>query len=100
MAQLWWSATEYGLSPAAVNIGTVMEVLADVMTQNGYEDVAVAGDVHGYKPGIDFFSGIMFLPTSGDSFWQVVATGGDGTEAQGLAELDNIKNIIAGLTFL
>jgi hypothetical protein len=100
MAELWWSATGYELSPAAGDIGTVMEVLGNALTQNGYEDVAVAGDVHGFKPGIDFFSAVMFLPISGDNFWQVVATGGDGTGAQGIAELDNIKSIIAGLKFL
>ena len=77
-----------------------MEVLGNALTQNGYQGVAVAGDVHGFKPGIDFFGAVMFLPISGSSFWEVVAVGGDGSEAQGLAELNNIKSIIASLKFL
>jgi hypothetical protein len=27
----------------------------------------------GFKPGIDFFAAVMFLPISEASFWQVVA---------------------------
>jgi hypothetical protein len=100
MAELWWSANGYELSPAAGNIGTVKEVLGNALTQNGYQGVAVGGDVHGFKPGIDFFAAVMFLPISGANFWQVVAVGGDGTAAQGQGELSNIQSIIAGLKFL
>jgi hypothetical protein len=42
----------------------------------------------------------MFLPISGANFWQVIAVGGDGTETQGLAELEAIQKTIAGLEFL
>ncbi len=100
MAELWWSATGYEVSPAVGNIGEVKEVIGNALTQNGYQGVAVAGDVHGFKPGIDFFAAVMFLPISGENYWQVVAVGGDGTSAQGQAELANIQSIIAGLKFL
>ena len=52
------------------------------------------------RSGIDFFAAILFLYMGGQNFWQVVAVGGDGTEAQAQAEIANIKGIINGLEFL
>src|ERR1700722_7350746 len=99
MAELWWSATGYEVSPAAGSIGVAEDVLANALTQSGYEGVS-PGVLHGFKPGVVFFAAVMFLPISRANFWQVVAVGGDGSEAQGLAELENIQSIIAGLKFL
>lgn len=104
MATLWWAWSQY----ESENIRGVMTVLGNTLEKNGYQDVVVSPqtatnpgqDVHAFKPGIDFFAGILFLYTGGQNFWQVVAVGGDGTEAQAQAEIANIQSIIAGIKFL
>lgn len=100
MAALFWSAQEYELSPAAEGIEYVKDAIASEMNNAGWQDVAVAGDVHGYKPGIDFFAAIQYLPIDGTRFWQVIAVGGDGTQAQAGSEIDALQSIIANLKFL
>jgi len=100
MSGLWWAANGYELPTPAGDIGAVKEGLGSALVDNGYQDVAVNSDVQGFKPGIDFFAAILFLYIGGQNFWQVVAVGGDGTEAQAQAEIANIEGIINGLEFL
>jgi hypothetical protein len=100
MAALWWSASEYELSAAAESINDVMNALASHMPEHGFEGVAVADDVHGYLPGVDFVVAIQYLPITEKVFWQVIAIGGDGTADQANAEMASIQSIIDSLEFL
>ena len=101
MAELFWAAQGYEMSAAAENIGDVYNALAATMTQQGWEGVQHQQDVHGFKPGIDLFSAIMFLPIQGDNFWQVIAVGGgSATAQQAEQELTELQDIITGLEFL
>lgn len=100
MAALWWSSRKYDLSVAAEGIGDVLGAIAQGMKSAGWQGVAVGGDVHGYKPGIDFFAAVQYLPIGGNKFWQVIAVGGDGTAAQATSEMSGLQSIIDGLKFL
>ncbi|MBW8805331.1 MAG: hypothetical protein JF587_16000 [Catenulisporales bacterium] len=100
MAALWWSSREYELSEASEGIGEVLGGIAQGMKNGGWEGVAVGGDVHGYKPGIDFFAAVQYLPIGGRKFWQVIAVGGDGKQAQATSEIDGLQSIIDSLKFL
>ena len=101
MAELFWAAQEYELSLAAESIGDVYGALAQTMQQQGWEGVQHQQDVHGYKPGIDLFAAVMFLPIQGRNFWQVIAVGGgSASAAQAQQEIGQLQAIIAGLVFL
>lgn len=102
MAELYWQSTPYVLSPAAEGIGDVYTVCVSSMEQLGYKGVQHQQDVHGYKPGIDLFAAIQFLPNGGGSkFWQVIAVGGgSATSAQAEAEIAQLAKMIAGFEFL
>jgi len=101
MAELYWSWQQYGLSEAADNIGEVYDALMQQMEKQGWKDVQHQQDVHGYKPGIDLFAAVVFLPISGRSFWQVIAVGGgNATAAQAQQEIQQLQSIIAHIAFL
>ena len=75
--------------------------VASEMQKQGWQGVQHQQDVHGYKPGIDLFAAVVFLPISGRGFWQGVAVGGgSATQQQAQQELTELQNIIAGLKFL
>jgi hypothetical protein len=79
----------------------VYNALAATMQQHGWQGVQHQSDVHGFKPGIDLFAAVQFLPISGSLFWQVVAVGGGtATTAQAQQELSELQGIIANLKFL
>ena len=98
MATLWWNWTHYTVSPAAGNIGTVKEVIANKLPTLGYAAVGNAADVHGLKG--DFLLAIAYLPISGSTFWQVIACGGNGPVAEAQAEIAEVQKMISGLKFL
>jgi hypothetical protein len=102
MAELYWRSTPYALSPAAEAIGYVYDACVQGMEQLGYKGVQHQQDIHGYKPGIDLFAAIQFLPNGGGpQFWQVIAVGGgSATAAQAQAEIDQLANMIAGFEWL
>lgn len=101
MAELFWSFQGYELSAAAESIGDVYVAVANEMTNNGWKGVEHQQDVHGYKPGIDLFAAVVFLPISGNEFWQGIAVGGgSATQQQAQQELSELQNIIANLHFL
>ena len=101
MAELYWASQQYGLSAAADDIGEVYQSLVQQMEKQGWQDVQHQQDVHGYKPGIDLFAAVQFLPISGHSFWQVIAVGGgSATAAQAQQEIQELQSIIAHIAFL
>jgi hypothetical protein len=101
MAELYWESQQYGLSEAADNIGEVYISLVQEMEAQGWKGVQHQQDVHGYKPGIDLFAAVQFLPISGRSFWQVIAVGGGtATAAQAQQEIQQLQSIIAHIAFL
>lgn len=100
MAELYWAAHHYELSPAAENIGDVYSAIAQSMTQHGWQGVQHGSDVHGYKPGIDLFAAVLYLYVGGSTFWQIISVGGDATKAQAQSEIQALQSIISNLAFL
>lgn len=100
MAELYWAAHEYELSPAAEDIGDVYGAIAQSMQQHGWAGVQYGSDVHGYKPGIDLFASVLYLYISGSTFWQIIMVGGDATAAQAQQEIQALQTIINNLAFL
>jgi hypothetical protein len=101
MAELFWTFKEYGLSSAAEGINDVYSAIVNEMKNAGWKGVEHQQDVHGYKPGIDLFAAIVFLPISGHQFWQGIAVGGgNATQQQAQQELAELQKIIASLKFL
>jgi hypothetical protein len=100
MAELYWSAHQYTLSPAAEDIGDVMGALAQSMKQHGWAGVQQGSDVHGYRVGIDLYASVLYLFIGGRNFWQVIMVGGDATAAQAQQEIQALQAIISGLEFL
>ena len=101
MAELYWASQQYELSEAAEGIGDVYAALVQQMEAQGWKGVQHQQDVHGYKPGVDLFAAVQFLPISGRSFWQVIAVGGgSATAAQAQQEIQQLQSIIAHLAFL
>jgi hypothetical protein len=98
MPSLWWNWSQYTLSPAAGDIGEVYEGIAQGLITLGYTGVQQAADVHGVKG--DFIIAVTYLPISGQNFWQVMACGGDGAEAEAQAELNEVQNVINNMKFL
>jgi len=94
---LYWQWGQYSLSPAAEDIGDVMESIAQGMPGLGYSGVQVAADVHGYKG--NFFVAVTFLYISGREFWQVIACGGSGAQAEAQADIAGMDKLISGLVF-
>ena len=43
---------------------------------------------------------LQYLPIGGRKFWQVIAVGGDGKQAQATSEIDGLQSIIDSLKFL
>lgn len=101
MAELYWDFQHYELSEAAEGIGDVYGVLVVDMQKQGWQGVQHQQDVHGYKPGIDLFAAVVFLPVAGPTFWQGVAVGGGtATQQQAQQELNELKTIISSMKFL
>ena len=101
MAELYWDFQQYELSEASEGIGEVYSGVAGEMQQKGWEGVQHQQDLHGYKPGIDLFAAIIFLPVAGRTFWQGVAVGGgNATQQQAQQEIQELKSMIGSLKFL
>ncbi len=80
MGALWWRWSQYTLSPANEDIGEVMNAIAQGLPNLGYSGVQVAADVHGSKG--DFLLAVLYLYIGERKFWQIVACGGDGSQAE------------------
>lgn len=101
MAELYWAWQQYELPEAAEDIGEVYGGVVQGMVAQGWAGVQQQEDVHGYKPGIDLFAAVVFLYIGGRSFWQVIAVGGgSATAEQAQQEIQQLKNIVAGIAFL
>jgi len=77
---LWWEWSKYTL-PSGKKIDDLKKAIADDTTNGlpslGYTDIKVAGDeVHGQTKG-DIIA-VVYLPISGQDFWQVVSCAGSG----------------------
>jgi len=98
MPTLWWSWSEFTLPVAAEDIGEVYSGIAEGLTNAGYTDVRVAEDVHGVKG--DFIDAVIYLFIGNRNFWQVIASGGDGSVADAQAEVAEVQSIINQITYL
>ena len=98
MASLWWNWSQYTLSDAAEDIGEVYQGIAQGLSGRGYTGVQVASDVHGFKG--NFLVAVVYLYIGGRNFWQVIACGGDGSEAEAQGDIQEVIQIINSLTFL
>jgi hypothetical protein len=98
MASLWWNWSQYTLSDAAEDIGEVYQGIAQGLPGLGYSGVQVASDVHGFKG--NFILAVVYLYIGDRNFWQVVACGGDGDEAEAQADINGVIQLINGLEFL
>jgi hypothetical protein len=100
MAELYWNWKTFELSEAADGIGEMYDGLAQQMQQAGWQNVQHQADVHGYKPGIDLFAAVLYLPIAGREFWQIIAVGGDANQQQAQQEIQEIQQLINRVLFL
>jgi hypothetical protein len=100
MAELYWNWKTFELSEAADDIGEMYDGLVQQMQLAGWQDVQHQEDVHGYKPGIDLFAAVLYLPIAGRQFWQIIAVGGDANEQQSQQEIQEIQQLINQVAFL
>jgi|SRR5271156_5109876 hypothetical protein len=100
MAEFYWNWKTFALSEAADDIGEMYGGLVQQMQDAGWKGVQHQEDVHGYKPGIDLFASVLYLPIAGRDFWQIIAVGGDANEQQAQQELKEIQQLINQVLFL
>jgi len=101
MAELYWAWQQYELPQELRDIGSLYSGIANVMREQGWQGIQQGSDLHGYKPGIDLFAAMVFLPIGGLNFWQVIAVGGGtGTAQQAQQEIQQLQSIPANLKFL
>lgn len=98
MASLWWNWSQYTLSDAAEDIGEVYEGIANGLPGLGYTGVQAAEDVHGFKG--NFLLAVVYLYISDRNFWQVIACGGDGSEAEAQSDINEVIQMINNFAFL
>ena len=91
-ASLWWKSSLYTLSEAYEDIGEVYEAIANKLPGLGYTSVQHAGDVHGFKGR--YLLAVSYLYISDRNFWQVVACGGYGDQAEAEAYMNEVINMI------
>jgi len=97
MAGLWWKWSEYAV-PESVDIGNVYDGIASGLSGAGYTGVNHGADVHGSKG--NFLVAVVFLFISNRNFWQIIAAGGGGSEAEAQGYLNEVQTIINNLRFL
>lgn len=98
MASLWWRSSQYTLSEANEDIGEVYGAIANGLPSLGYTGVQHAGDVHGFKG--HFVLAVQYLYIGNRNFWQVVACGGDGDQAEAESYMNEVINMINHFTWL
>lgn len=91
-ASLWWRSSLYTLSEAYEDIGEVYGAIANKLPGLGYTSVQHAGDVHGFKGR--YLLAVSYLYISDRNFWQVVACGGYGDQAEAEAYMNEVINMI------
>jgi hypothetical protein len=94
----WWEWNPYTLPSAAEDIGDVNDSIVSSLPQLGYGNIVHAADVTANKN--NFAVGIVFLFTSGTSFYQVVNVVTDLSTGDAAAEGAKILNLIKNLKFL
>src|SRR4051794_11393119 len=90
---LWWNFSQYVLGQAFDNIEELQLAIANNLPGLGYTGVQNSAlGLGGNKDGL--YLGVMYLLISGREYWQVIACGGTGTEAQAQADLETVGAMI------
>jgi hypothetical protein len=93
-AELYWAWQQYEIAPPVEDIGDVYDGLASAMQDQGWAGVQHQEDVHGYKPGIDLFAAVLFLPVGGQNIWGLISVGGDATAEQAQQEIRQLQDLV------